>query len=162
MAEFGWAGAQSARWINSPNIPPKALPTRPSLVCPASCSAASPIMPRPASRPAKTDSQRPGPAPGQDLDRLIRCRTCPIGAQHSGQTVTHFSPLHGSMIWPTLRQGHDPHDRRRLCVSCRNRELERAKGRNSKGTKPVKTKSLDAGPSGTRSRDAVASPRSEA
>lgn len=66
------------------------------------------------------------------------CLRCPIGAVHAGQPLANLSPLR---LGPICARCHNP--ARRLigkmhCVSCKNREYEFLRGRNAKGTRPVK------------------------
>lgn len=81
-------------------------------------------------------------ATGEALDGVIRCQKCPIGAAHAGRDVTYFSPLYDSNICPRCHKFSTRILMDRVCVSCRNRELELEKGVNSKGTRPVKAMSL--------------------
>lgn len=72
------------------------------------------------------------------------CRLCPVGAVHAGEVAASMSPLKGSL---TCARCHRPATRligRMVCVSCKNREYELLRGRNAKGTAPVKTCRLDA------------------
>lgn len=75
-------------------------------------------------------------------NRLFRCRSCPIGAAHAGEEVSFFSALFGSDICPRCGKGTTRMIQGRICVSCRNREYELLRGRNAKGTVPVKLRPL--------------------
>lgn len=71
------------------------------------------------------------------------CRLCPIGATHAGETAASMSPLKGTL---TCARCHRPSSRLiggMVCVSCQNRAYEWIKGRNAKGTKPVKLCALE-------------------
>jgi len=76
-------------------------------------------------------------ATGSAAARFEKCRACSIGAIHSGEAVTYFSPLFGKPICTRCRRGSM---RRligdRLCISCYNRELEFRRGKNAKGNPP--------------------------
>jgi hypothetical protein len=77
-------------------------------------------------------------ARGYAADQIEKCRSCPIGASHSGQAVVRYSTLYDSPICPRCGRG----SARRLvggrrCISCFNREREFVLGRNRKNTKPV-------------------------
>lgn len=66
------------------------------------------------------------------------CMRCPIGAVHAGEVAASMSPLKGTL---TCGRCHRPASRlirKHLCVSCQNRAYEVEKGRNAKGTAPVK------------------------
>lgn len=72
----------------------------------------------------------------------FKCRVCPLGAVHAGETAASLSPLKGTTICgrchrvaPRLIRGH-------VCVSCYNREREAVIGKNAKGTAPVKLRPL--------------------
>jgi hypothetical protein len=75
-------------------------------------------------------------------ERRWACRCCPIGAVHAGETAASLSPFKGALI---CGRCHRPASRlvgKHLCVSCKNREYELLKGRNAKGSAPVKLKAL--------------------
>lgn len=79
----------------------------------------------------------------QGVDARATCRLCPIGAEHAGEGQASMSVLKGSM---TCGRCHQPSRRLiqgHVCVSCKNREYEFLKGRNAKGTAPVKLRSLE-------------------
>lgn len=66
------------------------------------------------------------------------CKRCPIGAEHAGELFASTSHLAGTL---TCARCHTPAGRligRMHCVSCKNREYEFVKGRNAKGSPPVK------------------------
>lgn len=81
-------------------------------------------------RTARTEEER---------DKRHYCRNCPIGAKHAG--VEDFVPrTKFQESTECVRCGNTG---RRLigasvCISCKNREYEVLKGRNAKGTKPVR------------------------
>ena len=71
------------------------------------------------------------------------CHCCPIGASHAGEVAASMSPLKGAKI---CGRCHRPASRlihRHLCISCQNRAYECARGRNAKGTAPVKAPRVD-------------------
>lgn len=80
----------------------------------------------------------------QESERLFRCRTCPIGAVHAGETAASLSPIRGQMICARCGQGATRLIERWNCVSCYNREREFKIGRNAKGLPPVKMLPLHA------------------
>lgn len=66
------------------------------------------------------------------------CRRCPLGANHAGEADASTSEFAGALI---CSRCHRPASRLiggMHCVSCKNREYEFLKGRNAKGTTPVK------------------------
>lgn len=70
------------------------------------------------------------------------CLRCTIGAEHAGETQASNSALHLAKV---CARCHKPAARligKMHCVSCKNREYELDKGRNAKGTQPVKLRSL--------------------
>jgi hypothetical protein len=71
------------------------------------------------------------------------CKLCPIGAVHAGEVAASMSPLKGSLICARCHRQASRLIGKHLCVSCKNREYELLKGRNAKGTAPVKTSRLD-------------------
>jgi hypothetical protein len=77
-------------------------------------------------------------ASGNAAARYEKCRTCPIGAAHSGETVVYYSPLYGKPICSRCGRG----SLRRmilggtLCISCFNRQNEFLRGKNAKGNRP--------------------------
>lgn len=72
------------------------------------------------------------------------CRLCPLGAVHAGEVAASMSPLKGALICARCHRTATRLIGKHLCVSCKNREYELLKGRNAKGTAPVKTSRLDA------------------
>lgn len=71
------------------------------------------------------------------------CLRCPLGALHAGEAQASLSP---QRLAPICARCHRPS--RRLiagmhCVSCYNRERELLRGRNAKGTAPVKLRCLE-------------------
>lgn len=71
-----------------------------------------------------------------NLERLGRCKTCPIGATHAGETAASMSPLMGQCLCGRCHKTATRLIGKHLCISCWNREREFKIGRNSKGTKP--------------------------
>lgn len=71
-------------------------------------------------------------------ERLDLCKNCQLGAKHAGAGEISLSPLRGMSICARCHQGTTRLIRRHLCVSCANREYEYRKGRNAKGSAPVK------------------------
>lgn len=70
------------------------------------------------------------------------CLRCHVGALHAGASDANLSPLHLGLI---CARCHNPAQRligKMVCVSCKNREYEYLRGRNAKGTTPVKLRSL--------------------
>lgn len=72
------------------------------------------------------------------------CRLCPIGAVHAGEVAASMSPLKGTLTCARCHRMAGRLIHGMVCVSCYNRGAEWIKGRNAKGTAPVKLKSLDA------------------
>lgn len=82
-------------------------------------------------------------AKGDAAIDLQRCRNCVIGAAHAGERAVYRSEFYGRPICPRCRRGtlrRMPHNR--WCISCANRHYELIKGRNAKGTRPVKIGTL--------------------
>lgn len=77
-----------------------------------------------------------------DEDRQ-RCKCCPLGAVHAGETAASMSPLKGTLTCGRCHKRATRLIGRHLCVSCINRQYEALKGRNAKGTKPVKLAPLE-------------------
>ncbi|BCP56239.1 hypothetical protein K32_48560 [Kaistia sp. 32K] len=71
-------------------------------------------------------------------ERLDQCRNCPLGAKHAGVGEISLSPLRGMSICARCEQGATRLVRKHLCISCYNREREFLKGRNARGSAPVK------------------------
>lgn len=72
----------------------------------------------------------------RDAERLLKCRTCPVGAIHAGDTAASMSPLRGTRICSRCLIGTTRLIHSWLCVSCYNREREWRAGRNAKGKIP--------------------------
>ncbi|MEX3764416.1 hypothetical protein [Paraburkholderia phenoliruptrix] len=73
----------------------------------------------------------------------MRCKVCPLGAIHAGETAASMSPLKGQTICGRCHQGCTRLIGKHLCVSCYNRQREYLLGKNAKGTKPVKLAPLE-------------------
>lgn len=73
-----------------------------------------------------------------NVERLQRCKTCPIGATHAGETAASMSPLMGQCVCGRCHRTATRLIGKHLCISCWNRQREWVIGRNSKGTKPVR------------------------
>jgi hypothetical protein len=76
-------------------------------------------------------------AKGHAAERFAACRGCPIGAAHAGEQPVRYSWLYGQAICPRCRRGGFRMISNRICVSCRNREYELARGYNGRGNKPT-------------------------
>lgn len=72
------------------------------------------------------------------------CRLCPIGAVHAGEVAASMSPLKGTLTCARCHRAASRLISGMVCVSCKNREYELLKGRNAKGTAPIKLCALDA------------------
>jgi hypothetical protein len=98
-------------------------------------------------------------------ERLFKCRVCPVGAVHAGDTTASLSPLRGAKICSRCQVGSTRLVYTWLCVSCYNREREWVQGRNAKGKKPTRMQPLhrrtlkvvEAGASRLVTRDLTAS-----
>lgn len=75
-------------------------------------------------------------------ERLFKCRICPVGAVHAGDTAASLSPLRGARICSRDQNGTTRLIHGWLCVSCYNREREWVAGRNAKGKAPTKMQPL--------------------
>lgn len=74
--------------------------------------------------------------------RHAHCYGCKIGAEHAGEKVAAMAtPVYQSKICPRCHAGAT-RIVKGLCISCLNRQYEVEKGRNSKGSKPVKAAPL--------------------
>lgn len=73
----------------------------------------------------------------------FRCKVCPLGALHAGETAASMSPLKGMTICGRCHTGANRLIGKHLCVSCYNRQREWLLGKNAKGTKPVKLPPLE-------------------
>lgn len=80
----------------------------------------------------------------QNVEARYRCKTCPVGALHAGETSASMSPLMGSLICPRCHRGALRLIGKHLCVSCYNRQREFIVGHNAKGTAPSKMAPLHA------------------
>lgn len=78
----------------------------------------------------------------QSQEAGFKCRLCPIGPVHAGETAASMSPIKGSMICARCHEWSQRLIGKMLCVSCYNRQREWLVGENAKGTKPVKQKPL--------------------
>ena len=76
-------------------------------------------------------------------EKRMRCRVCPIGAVHAGETAASMSPLKGSLICGRCHIGATRLIGKHLCISCYNRQREYLIGRNAKGSRPVKLAPLE-------------------
>lgn len=74
----------------------------------------------------------------------FRCKVCPLGALHAGETAASMSPLKGMTICGRCHTGVARLIGKHLCISCYNRQREYLIGKNAKGTKPVKLAPLEA------------------
>ena len=79
-------------------------------------------------------------AKDDQLEPVVHCRTCAIGAAHAGRSVTFYSAHYRSIICPRCGKGTTRMIGNRRCVSCYNREREWKSGRNAKGTVPKHAK----------------------
>ena len=64
------------------------------------------------------------------------CRRCPLGAQHAGEAQASMSPVFGSGICARCHNGGLRLIGGMICVSCKNREYELARGANYRGKPP--------------------------
>lgn len=71
------------------------------------------------------------------------CRLCPLGAVHAGEVAASMSPLKGSLTCSRCHRTATRLIGGMHCVSCYNREREYVKGRNAKGTAPIKIGTLE-------------------
>src|SRR5262249_4586303 len=67
-----------------------------------------------------------------------RCVGCPIGAAHAGQPIGHSSVLRTLAICARCGAGTTRLVGGRRCPSCANREYEWIKGKNAKGSFPIR------------------------
>ena len=75
---------------------------------------------------------------GDSAERLHKCRVCPVGAVHAGDTMASLSPLRGSKVCSRCGTGTTRLVHAWLCVSCYNREREWTIQRNAKGQRPTR------------------------
>lgn len=66
------------------------------------------------------------------------CRLCALGAVHAGEVAASMSPLKGTLTCARCHRTSGRLISKMLCVSCYNRQAEALKGRNAKGTAPIK------------------------
>lgn len=78
----------------------------------------------------------------ENSEAQFKCRICPLGAVHAGETAASMSPLKGTTICGRCHRTAVRLIRKHLCVSCWNRERELIIGKNAKGTRPVKLRPL--------------------
>lgn len=76
-------------------------------------------------------------------DSNMKCRICPLGAVHAGETAASISPLRGTLTCGRCHRVSTRLIGRHLCVSCYNREREIRIGKNAKGTRPNKLRPLN-------------------
>jgi len=69
---------------------------------------------------------------------LWRCRVCPTGALHAGETAANLWQHRGATICSRCQRGAARLIKGWLCVSCYNREREFIRGANAKGSYPAK------------------------
>lgn len=79
-----------------------------------------------------------------NVERLARCKACPMGAVHAGETAASMSPLMGQCVCARCHSGASRLIGKHLCISCYNRQREWIIGRNSKGSAPSKMAPLAA------------------
>ncbi len=77
-----------------------------------------------------------------NVERVNRCKTCPIGAMHAGETAASMSPMMGQCICARCHHTVTRLIGKHICISCYNRQREWIIGRNSKGSAPTKMKPL--------------------
>lgn len=73
----------------------------------------------------------------------FRCKVCPLGALHAGETAASMSPLKGMTICGRCHTGATRLIGKHLCISCYNRSREYLIGKNAKGTAPIKLAKLE-------------------
>lgn len=71
------------------------------------------------------------------------CRLCALGSVHAGEVAASMSPLKGTLTCARCHRAGGRLIGKMLCVSCYNRQAEVIKGRNAKGTAPVKVGPLE-------------------
>jgi hypothetical protein len=70
--------------------------------------------------------------------RRAHCKGCQVGVLHAGESGLNLSTLRGTNICARCHRTAGRLIGKHGCVSCANRFYEYIKGKNSKGTKPVK------------------------
>ena len=73
----------------------------------------------------------------ENIERLDRCKACPIGAAHAGETAASMSPLMGELVCGRCHRHAGRLVGKHLCVSCWNRQREWLIGVNARGTVPT-------------------------
>lgn len=76
-------------------------------------------------------------ARGREAERIVHCRSCPIGASHAGVDQTYFSQYYDTLLCPRCHKTWLRIIKGRVCVSCYNRERELVRGYNAKGIFPA-------------------------
>lgn len=79
---------------------------------------------------------------GEGAERLFKCRTCPIGAVHAGETAASLNALRGALVCGRCHRASMRLVGKHLCVSCSNREREVIRGFNARGKAPQKHQGL--------------------
>lgn len=74
--------------------------------------------------------------------RHEKCKGCQIGAFHAGEKEMSSSKLMGKKICARCHKLSRRFVRNDICISCYNRQQEWVKGRNARGTTPIKQKPL--------------------
>lgn len=83
-------------------------------------------------------------AANQNNSELRRqCRGCALGAQHAGEPDANLCDIHDVKICARCRGEASRLIFGNICVSCRNREYERARGYNARGTPLTKLAPLE-------------------
>ena len=79
----------------------------------------------------------------QNSERRRQCRGCPLGAKHAGVSDANLCDIHNVRICARCRNEVPRLIWGNICVSCRNREYEYARGYNARGTPLTKLKNLE-------------------
>lgn len=74
---------------------------------------------------------------GSPPERLFQCRSCSVGAQHSGVRDPAGHVLRGLSVCSRCQRTDLRLIGGNVCVGCKNREYEWVKGSNAKGKFPV-------------------------